>query len=1039
MFPKVNNSSEKKQPQAKDPNVRADAQLDERDSVQPIGNEANVEFMNRMLSISNADNELDLAEYIGQEEEIVPHNNNAQKIIEPPGADDPNNSMYLDSSQNIVNDNNFINGVNVKELRKQGGEKEDKKDLAKSEENLLEIDTRSDVTKKKEEEAKLKAQEAKAPAQNIIAPVIQAAAQAANAPEQQKGEKPEFYQDPDEPDWDSLDPNNPLNRDMVVEAPRKRGKGKKKKSKSKNRRNDNNDVNQDMQPVAGWNFNAQKLPARKKAGWFSRFLTGLSYYAGKTIGKTLNFLGNLLYVPLSGSLGKLWRGRAGNKENANVTQEKRDHETIPGWGGAKYEKDPNKNDEVIADFRRVPTVWSYLTAAPAEDAEGKPLPPKVGVYVDQPKEGADKDINWMDFGHSGIGVEYSRYSRQTKRYERYSLRYGFYQAGATVSGGILTNSSNVIVPGMLQDEQNNSYTVSRKFTATAKQVNDILNASETWADKGYNAATRNCTSFVKEMVRDVAHLPLGNDIFTEDHLRLNSLGNFGYFGSTASETNAKMGMESQFSKLGQDKDMSYAGFGNMRYNKQEYWQYKDSLEQGLNRITTADTPNGAAENMRRLSGKYAGSIGSHSYTGSIPKDPDNKTLQLSYDNLGSAMDDEGEKVAGIIRTLTGKTDEQMRAMMQQFPELVDLYIKMSGRQIGYSITALNDDNTDPDLLRQVRSELNAYVDALNKLLFDYFKNDKRLHLPVMHLISVINHGISTVDNDYNNAVMRQENDDELGNIRGNMDSNAYKISVDDYETMMTPSHYESYLQIYKTPQKAIKQYAQYQELKERNDNPDEELSKEEKKNLKKFERIDQLAKQFDQSHRYMLEKSSYSQQDVDYAFALSKKETGGGEVMGGMLDNDKSAGGIYQSLILEKIFGGMKQRYLSQFKTKEQGDDIPAIQEWLDNDLVTCIHRKRDDFIAVIRAMIRNLDQKEQEELIRALNQTMYSFWFGKIFHAGDKDGPLARGANMIAEAFNRILQDNKSRFNNELTGISKFLFSEEENKKPDSMQKVKK
>ena len=270
MFPKVNNSSEKKQPQAKDPNVRADAQLDERDSVQPIGNEANVEFMNRMLSISNADNELDLAEYIGQEKEIVPHNNNAQKIIEPPGADDPNNSMYLDSSQNIVNDNNFINGVNVKELRKQGGEKEDKKDLAKSEENLLEIDTRSDETKKKEEEAKLKAQEAKAPAQNIIAPVIQAAAQAANAPEQQKGEKPEFYQDPDEPDWDSLDPNNPLNRDMVVEAPRKRGKGKKKKSKSKNRRNDNNDVNQDMQPVAGWNFNAQKLPARKKAGWFSR-------------------------------------------------------------------------------------------------------------------------------------------------------------------------------------------------------------------------------------------------------------------------------------------------------------------------------------------------------------------------------------------------------------------------------------------------------------------------------------------------------------------------------------------------------------------------------------------------------------------------------------------------------------------------------------------------------------------------------------------------------------------------------------------------
>jgi hypothetical protein len=178
---------------------------------------------------------------------------------------------------------------------------------------------------------------------------------------------------------------------------------------------------------------------------------------------------------------------------------------------------------------------------------------------------------------------------------------------------------------------------------------------------------------------------------------------------------------------------------------------------------------------------------------------------------------------------------------------------------------------------------------------------------------------------------------------------------------------------------------------------------------------------------------------VDYAFALSKKERGDGEASGAMIDNDKTAGNVYQTLILEKIFGGMKQRYLSQFKTLEQGDDIPLIQEWLDNDLVNCIHRKRDDFIAVIRAIIHNLDQKDQEQLIYAMNRMMYSNWFVKAFPTGDKNGPLARGPNMISEAFSRILQDNGSRFNNELTGISKFLFSEEENKKPDSMQKVRK
>ena len=1039
MFPKIDSSPNKQKPQPKDENVREEAQLEENNSVQPMGNEAaNIALMNQMLKEANADNELDLGEYIDQDQIIGPGNNEGNAHLEQPGADDPNNSMYLNSSHNIVNDNNFINDNIINNPIDLGGMREKDNDLSGSEENLLEIDTRSDETKKKEKEAKLKEAGGKAPVQNIIAPVIQAAAQAANAPAQQEAEKPEFYQDPEGPDWDSLDPENPLNRDMVVEAPRKRrkGKGKKKSSKSKKSGNALNQINNDMQPVAGWNFNAQKLPARKKAGWFSRFLTGLSYYAGKTIGKTLNFLGNLLYVPLSGSFGKLWRGRAGNKENANVTQETRDHETIPGWNGAKYEKGPGKNNEVIADFRRVPTVWSYLTAAPAEDDKGNPLPPKVGVYVDQPKEGADKDIDWINFGHSGIGIEYSRYSRQTQRYERYSLRYGFYQAGATVSGGILTNSANVIVPGQLKDENEVEYTVSRKFTATAKQVNDILNASETWADKGYNAATRNCTSFVKEMVRDVAHLPLANDIFTEDHIRLSSLGNFGYFGSTASETNAKMGMESQFSKLGQQEDKSYAGFGNMRYTRQEYRQYKDSLEQGVNRITTADTPNGAAENMRRLSGKYAGEIGSYSFTGTIPQNP-NKSLNSTYIYTRRAIDDAGAEAAQAIRDVTGKTHEQLMAMTTRFPELIDLYSKLNNRDVGLVLYDVTHNEGDPEILRMARKEINQYIESLNKLLYDYFKNDKRLHIPIMHVISLLNRGAAKIDRSYNKADRGQNVESEVGDVRGNMYSNEYKISAGDSDAFMTPSHYESYLQIYGSPEEAVKQYARLQELRETRDNPDQELTDEGEKDLKKLERIDELANQFDQSHRYMLEKSSYSQQDVDYAFALSKKERGDGEASGAMIDNDKTAGNVYQTLILEKIFGGMKQRYLSQFKTLEQGDDIPLIQEWLDNDLVNCIHRKRDDFIAVIRAIIHNLDQKDQEQLIYAMNRMMYSNWFVKAFPTGDKNGPLARGPNMISEAFSRILQDNGSRFNNELTGISKFLFSEDKIAKPDSRQKA--
>ena len=857
--------------------------------------------------------------------------------------------------------------------------------------------------------------------------------QAGNVPAEQEEEKPEFYTDPEEPEWDSLDPNHPLNRDMVVEAPRrkKKGKGKKKSSRS---RNDLNNADQDMQPEAGWNFNAQKLPARKKAGWFRRFLTATSYYAGKSIGKAFNFLGNLIYVPFTWNWSKWWRSRAGNKDSDEVIQDKRDHDTIPGWNGAKYEKGGG-NNEVIADFRRVPTVWSYLTAAQAEDDKGKPLPPKVGVYVQQPKEGADKDVDWAEFGHSGIGIEYSRYSRQTKRYERYELRYGFYQSGATWSGGILTNSSNVIVPGTLKDEHDSAYTVNRKFKASARQVNDILKASETWADKGYNASTRNCTTFVKEMVRDVAHLPLGNDIFTEDHIRLSSLGNFGYFASTASTTNAKMGMQSQFEKLGQQDDLSYAHFGNKRFTKQEYRQYKDSLEKGVNRVTTADTPNSAAENLRRLKGPFAGEIGSYDFSGVIPKNADGNLVR-NFPNIRGAIDDASQKVVTQIQAVTGKTHAQLLAMGEDFPEFFKIYDRLSGNALSLALYDVSHNDTDPELLRDARKEVDGYIESLNKLLYEYFKNDKRLHLPVMHLISVLNYGNSLIDFAYNSADRGDAEGGDLGNIRGEMEKNEYSIGAGGFETAMTPSHYESYLQIFKTPQEAVRQYARFKELKEIDNDPNHDLNKNQKKEFEKLERIEKLADQFDKSHRYMLEKSSYSQQDVDYAFSLKNKQEAG-DANGTILSH--SSCGIYRSLIFEKIFGGMKQRYLNHI-TVEQSQDVDAIRTWLEDDLITCVGRKKDDFISVIRAIARTAENKELDFLIWQFAGEMRGSWFQHVFKKGPENGPLADGSDFIESAFTQgILAQDQSRFKKTLTGLFRFILAEDEVAKPDSNQKLKK
>ena len=462
----------------------------------------------------------------------------------------------------------------------------------------------------------------------------------------------------------------------------------------------------------------------------------------------------------------------------------------------------------------------------AEDDEGNPLPPKLAIYSQKPENDADKDHSGVKFGHTFLGIEYSRFSRRTNRYERYDLRFGFFENGPVISTDGLGHSANVNVPGQLRNDHDVQFNVGRKYTVTAKQVNDVLKAAETYADKGYNAVNRNCTTFVKEMVRDHAHLPIANDIFKEDtHIRITTGGNLGYILNVAGYTNMKMGTQSHFEKMGQQEDLSYSGYGNKRYTKEEYRRYKDSLEGGMQQITTADIPNAAGENMRRLEGKYAGELTAGSYMA-------------------------------------------------------------------------------------------------------------------------------------------------------------------------------------------------------------------EKKEYEKLKRIDKLADYFDKSHRYMTEKSSYSQEDVDYAFSLSKKERGTtGQVRGSLLD--KGSGSIYKALILEKVFGGMKQSYLAHIKP-EQAQDVGAIQEWLEEELNKAVSKKSEDFTVILRSMTRTADDKNLEQLKNQFAQLMVNNWFSNVFPKSKDDGPLSNGPSVIADALRNILSDDQSRFQNTLTTLLKGILAEEEIAKPDDLQKVK-
>ena len=250
------------------------------------------------------------------------------------------------------------------------------------------------------------------------------------------------------------------------------------------------------------------------------------------------------------------------------------------------------------DFRRVPEIWSYLTADKAEKAPNKPRDPVLSVYISQPDSGDYTQLNDNDeTGHSGIGIEFSRFSQISQRWEGYNLRYGFFTQGGMPAfhTDAITGYHQATHPGQLMDERNFEYDVSRSYTVSNRQVNDVLKASKTYADKGYNNYTRNCTTFVREMVVDHAKIHGAAPLFKPDTIEFNAKTDRRMFGASLIESKSKTSFEAAMNKLTHGNDCNYQGFGNKRATKEDYDRYKDSLSYFRSAPDKADLPSVDAE------------------------------------------------------------------------------------------------------------------------------------------------------------------------------------------------------------------------------------------------------------------------------------------------------------------------------------------------------------------------------------------------------------------------------------------------------------
>ena len=787
-----------------------------------------------------------------------------------------------------------------------------------------------------------------------------------------------------------------------------------------------------MREVEGWNYTPVTKERSKPSKWrrfWDKFASGAS--------RAFKAVTNLITAPFVGIRYAYAKNKLKKAEKKMAAE--KNHDMIPGWQGAKFEKKLDKEGQengadMIEDTRRVPVVWSYPTAGRAVDKDGNLIEPEVTVYIDQPVAGSSKSLAKTEMGHAMIGIHYSRYSKASDRTERFSIKYGFYPAGGTVGMAMaaMQGNNNAIVPGQLNDDKNHKFTISRRYKASMDQVGRILKASETYASKGYGYYKRNCTTFVRDMVVKEAKLDTGGKIFEEETIRFNALNNAmrvggGLLGSFATAT-----AMSHLADMSKKDDMTYQNFGNKRANAQEVDTFRKSMEKSgfIDDMVNGKKgyiPAVAGENLRRIHNDWDtnGVLGAGDYKGNMGKI--NSTGTINFKVLYEEIEDEGKVLSYKMQDLLPK-DQKVPIELQGFldgfysaakyplmkaNEIVEEHykkVKPEKDDKGEEKPLVKDpiNLMDKDTLVELREKLTECQSDVGKIFTKYFKGDSRLDGQVMKYLSILETGISAFDILYRMGQNETEHGKKLFDDK-------IDVSVGDYKVEITPSMYEAYLQIYKDPLEAVKNYAR---LKELQDKKEDERDSDEKKELSRLERINELADEFDASHRYLLDREEYSGQDIDYIYRLAELEKKREDYNPYYLDN---ASGIYQTRIFNKIFedledkcikddkvGGVELAKLSE--SKDGYERAEMMIPWVDGYLQGTINNKMDLFKKVVSAMKKADPDKTSDEIVNNVWIVIIIGVIGSLksnYRGHDKDTAL----EYLNETVNYMYSENKGQF----------------------------
>ena len=349
--------------------------------------------------------------------------------------------------------------------------------------------------------------------------------------------------------------------------------------------------------------------------------------------------------------------------------------------------------------------------------------------------------------------------------------------------------------------------------------------------------------------------------------------------------------------------------------------------------------------------------------------------------------------------------------------------------------------TKPDDLIRYRSIFTDVINNVNTLLFKYYHNDKRIQKEALYIINMANYGINAIDEAYEEAGARDE-DSDIGSLTGDFIGSEYAFNYTDAKggnrtIDMTPSRYEAWIQVCKTPEEALRNYGRLMDLGMKEQNG-QNLNGPEQKEYDMLKRLFGLALQFENSHKYMLSKGKFSQQDVDYAFALEQKERDGNiqsnmieksqfqtdRTLKNMINPSASASGTYQMLIMKTIFGGMKEKFTKKFPDiKYVNFDQKEMLNWVAEDSVTYIPRKKDETKTILLGIKHTTKDPNADKLKNRFGELMAK-WLFQLYHQDlyeygqteaylgilktmtDEKSPLMRQIDTLAE---EVMDEEKS------------------------------